>query len=69
MLDLGPEGGKKGGELVAEGTPEDVAREPRSYTGSYLRPLLAASAPAAAVEPLRKAPAKRARKPQREAAE
>jgi hypothetical protein len=35
VLDLGPEGGDKGGELVAEGTPEDVAREPRSYTGGY----------------------------------
>ena len=40
MLDLGPESGDKGGEIVAEGTPEQVAREPRSYTGSYLKPLL-----------------------------
>ncbi|UIJ44619.1 excinuclease ABC subunit UvrA [Sphingomonas cannabina] len=40
ILDLGPEGGVKGGEVVAEGTPEDVAREPRSFTGRYLAPLL-----------------------------
>ncbi len=41
VLDLGPEGGVKGGEVVAEGTPETVAREGRSYTGRYLAPLLA----------------------------
>ena len=40
VLDLGPEGGVKGGEIVAEGTPEQVAREPRSFTGRYLAPLL-----------------------------
>ncbi|MDQ4086616.1 MAG: excinuclease ABC subunit UvrA [Pseudomonadota bacterium] len=40
IIDLGPEGGDKGGEIVAEGAPEDVAKEPRSYTGSYLKPLL-----------------------------
>jgi excinuclease ABC subunit A len=40
VLDLGPEGGDKGGEIVAEGTPEQVAEEARSYTGSYLKPLL-----------------------------
>jgi excinuclease ABC subunit A len=40
VLDLGPEGGDKGGEIVAEGTPEQVAKEPRSYTGHYLAPLL-----------------------------
>jgi excinuclease ABC subunit A len=38
---LGPEGGVKGGEIVAEGTPEQVAKEPRSYTGHYLAPMLA----------------------------
>ena len=42
IIDLGPEGGDKGGEIVAEGTPETVAEEPRSYTGSYLKPLLQA---------------------------
>ncbi len=40
IIDLGPEGGVKGGEIVATGTPEDVAAEPRSYTGKYLAPLL-----------------------------
>jgi excinuclease ABC subunit A len=43
VLDLGPEGGDKGGEIVAEGTPEAVAAEPRSYTGGYLKELLAKS--------------------------
>jgi excinuclease ABC subunit A len=41
IIDLGPEGGVKGGEIVAEGTPEHVVKEPRSYTGHYLTPLLA----------------------------
>ncbi|MBN8819229.1 MAG: excinuclease ABC subunit UvrA [Sphingomonas sp.] len=40
IIDLGPEGGTKGGEIVATGTPEQVAKEPRSFTGHYLRPLL-----------------------------
>ncbi|MDT9598155.1 excinuclease ABC subunit UvrA [Sphingosinicella rhizophila] len=40
VIDLGPEGGDKGGEIVAEGTPEQVSQEPRSYTGAYLKPLL-----------------------------
>src|SRR3546814_2296768 len=40
VIDLGPAGGVKGGEIVAVGTPEDVAREPRSFTGRYLAPLL-----------------------------
>jgi len=40
IIDLGPEGGDDGGELVAEGTPEDVATHPESYTGRYLAPLL-----------------------------
>jgi excinuclease ABC subunit A len=47
MLDLGPEGGDKGGEIVAQGTPEQVAAEPRSYTGAYLKELLAKSERAA----------------------
>jgi len=41
MIDLGPEGGAQGGRLVASGTPEDVAAVTGSYTGDYLRPLLA----------------------------
>jgi excinuclease ABC subunit A len=36
IIDLGPEGGAGGGQIVATGTPEDVAAEPRSYTGQYL---------------------------------
>jgi excinuclease ABC subunit A len=40
IIDLGPEGGVKGGEIVAVGTPETVAKEPRSFTGAYLAPLL-----------------------------
>jgi excinuclease ABC subunit A len=36
VIDLGPEGGHKGGEVVAVGTPEEVARVKRSYTGQYL---------------------------------
>ncbi|MFC6861966.1 excinuclease ABC subunit UvrA [Halomicroarcula sp. GCM10025817] len=42
IIDLGPEGGEHGGTLVAEGTPEDVARTEESYTGQYLRDLLPA---------------------------
>jgi excinuclease ABC subunit A len=41
IIDLGPEGGKAGGEVIAEGTPEAVARSRRSFTGRYLRELLA----------------------------
>jgi excinuclease ABC subunit A len=40
IIDLGPEGGDKGGEIVAVGTPEQVVKEKRSYTGHYLKPLL-----------------------------
>nr|WP_295466660.1 excinuclease ABC subunit UvrA [Mesorhizobium sp.] len=40
VLDLGPEGGDGGGELVAQGRPEDIVAEPRSYTGRFLKELL-----------------------------
>ncbi len=40
ILDLGPEGGDGGGELVASGTPEHIVAEPRSYTGQFLKELL-----------------------------
>ena len=40
IVDLGPEGGVRGGEIVASGTPEVVAEEPRSFTGQYLKPML-----------------------------
>ena len=39
-LDLGPEGGDGGGEVIATGTPEDVAGNSRSFTGQYLKSLL-----------------------------
>ncbi len=37
IIDLGPEGGHKGGEIIAQGTPEEVAENPRSYTGNFLK--------------------------------
>ena len=40
IIDLGPEGGDRGGEIVAKGTPEEVAQIPTSYTGQYLAPML-----------------------------
>ena len=40
IIDLGPEGGDKGGEVVASGTPEDVAKNPRSHTGKFLKEVL-----------------------------
>jgi excinuclease ABC subunit A len=51
IIDLGPEGGVKGGEIIATGTPDEVAANPKSYTGQYLKDVLAkavrvASAPA-----------------------
>jgi excinuclease ABC subunit A len=44
IIDLGPEGGDGGGEIVAAGTPEAVAREPKSYTGQFLKPVLSRAA-------------------------
>ena len=40
IIDLGPEGGDKGGYVVATGTPEQIAAVPGSYTGQFLAPLL-----------------------------
>jgi excinuclease ABC subunit A len=40
VIDLGPEGGEKGGEIVAAGTPEEIARNPASHTGRALAPLM-----------------------------
>lgn len=40
IIDLGPEGGKKGGEIVAQGTPKDVAKIARSFTGQYLKEVI-----------------------------
>ena len=58
VLDLGPEGGVKGGEVVAEGTPEQVVKVAASFTGRYLKPLLE---PRAAIPlPAKSAPARSA---------
>ena len=40
IIDLGPEGGDMGGQIIAQGTPEQVAQNPDSFTGQYLKPLL-----------------------------
>ncbi len=40
IIDLGPEGGDKGGTIVAQGTPEEIAKVKKSYTGKYLKPML-----------------------------
>jgi len=71
LIDMGPEGGSRGGLVVAEGTPEQVADNPDSFTGAFLKPMLngreakqparkkpAAKAPAK--PPARKAPARKA---------
>lgn len=46
IVDLGPEGGEAGGEIIATGTPEEVAGSPTSYTGHFLRDLVEAEEPA-----------------------
>jgi excinuclease ABC subunit A len=45
VIDLGPEGGDGGGEIIATGTPETVAAIPASHTGRFLAPLLARGMP------------------------
>jgi excinuclease ABC subunit A len=40
IVDLGPEGGDKGGEIIATGTPEDIVQNRKSHTGRFLAPLL-----------------------------
>ncbi len=40
IVDLGPEGGDKGGQIIAPGTPEDIAKVKMSYTGQYLKKIL-----------------------------
>jgi excinuclease ABC subunit A len=67
VIDLGPEGGAGGGRLVAEGTPEQVAKVKASHTGRALAPLLAAARDAA--KPGRSAGARRGRPPAAAAAE
>jgi len=48
IIDLGPEGGDKGGEIVVCGTPENVAAHPKSHTGKYLKHVLVQHPPQAA---------------------
>ena len=40
IIDLGPEGGEKGGSILVKGTPEQVAKNTKSYTGEYLKRML-----------------------------
>ena len=40
IIDMGPEGGDRGGEIIAQGSPEEVVQVAGSYTGEFLRPLL-----------------------------
>ena len=40
IIDMGPEGGDRGGTVIAEGTPEEVAQNPCSYTGQFLKHML-----------------------------
>jgi excinuclease ABC subunit A len=40
IVDLGPEGGDKGGQIIAEGTPEEITKIKKSYTGQFLKPIL-----------------------------
>ena len=75
LIDMGPEGGSRGGAVIAEGTPEQIAAHPDSYTGEFLRPILdgravpvgaaqpelvAPPAPAASKKATQRAPAKKA---------
>ena len=57
IVDMGPEGGSRGGLVVAEGTPEQVADNPASFTGAFLKPLLDGRE---AKQPTRKRPAAKA---------
>ncbi len=59
LIDLGPEGGSGGGEIIASGTPEAVADNPASHTGHFLRPLLADSSSARKKTPAKTKTARR----------
>ena len=61
IIDLGPEGGAGGGEVVAAGTPEEVAAEARSYTGQFLKKMLGSPAKPAAARRSRTAAARKPR--------
>jgi excinuclease ABC subunit A len=45
VIDLGPEGGHRGGQIIAQGTPEDLVAVPESYTGQFLAKILEPAAP------------------------
>ena len=51
IIDLGPEGGDRGGEILITGTPEEVAECPKSYTGQFLHPLLEKAGTARRISP------------------
>ena len=51
VIDMGPEGGSGGGQIVAAGTPEDIAANPASYTGHWLAPVLNLTVPKTEPEP------------------
>jgi excinuclease ABC subunit A len=65
IVDLGPEGGSGGGAIVAEGTPEQVAKVPESHTGRFLAPMLDLPKPAPKAATTAKKPAKAAPRPPR----
>jgi excinuclease ABC subunit A len=50
VVDMGPEGGAEGGTIVAEGTPEDIAAVPESYTGKFLAEVVGRGAPAGSAQ-------------------
>ena len=54
LIDMGPDGGNRGGRIVAEGTPEEIICVPESYTGQFLRPLLENNHAAVVEKPKRK---------------
>jgi excinuclease ABC subunit A len=61
VIDMGPEGGFRGGMVVAEGTPEEVANVKASYTGQFLAEILANNRATSSTQPVeKKAPAKKA---------
>ena len=62
IIDLGPEGGDRGGEIVAVGTPEEIAAHPTSHTGRFLKPVLEGRGASVAPESGGKAPKKKAPK-------
>jgi excinuclease ABC subunit A len=64
LIDLGPYGGDRGGELLAVGTPEEIAKNPKSFTGQYLRPILEAAGTVAATPKARAAASRNGKSPE-----